>query len=141
MYFPSLAEVKTLSASYSLIPVSLKLLADQETPIRLYQKIRTSDSFLLESVEGGARWARFSFIGMNPFQIVEAKGEDISVVSRSGERKAMTGNPVDFLREETDRFKSPKLPGFPRLSGGAVGFFGYNTLRYFENLPAHRKEA
>lgn len=141
MYFPSLAEVKSLSASYSLIPVSMKLLADQETPIRLYQKIRTSDSFLLESVEGGARWARFSFIGMNPFQIVEAKGEEITVSYRDGKRIVQKGNPVSFLREETDRFKSPKLPGFPRLSGGAVGFFGYNTLRYFENLPAHRKDA
>jgi len=141
MYFPSLAEVQSLSASYSLIPVSMTLLADQETPIRLYQKIRTSDSFLLESVEGGARWARFSFIGMNPFQIVEAKGEEMTVSKRNGERYVQKGNPVNFLREETDRYKSPKLPRFPRLSGGAVGFFGYNTLRYFENLPPHRKEA
>ncbi|MFP3387993.1 anthranilate synthase component I [Brevibacillus sp. SIMBA_040] len=141
MYFPSLAEVQSLSASYSMIPVSMTLLADQETPIRLYQKIRTSNSFLLESVEGGTRWARFSFIGMNPFQIVEAKGEEISVSKRNGERFVRTGNPVNFLREETDRYKSPKLPQFPRLSGGAVGFFGYNTLRYFENLPPHRQEA
>ncbi|GIO06874.1 anthranilate synthase component I [Brevibacillus reuszeri] len=141
MYFPSLAEVHSLSASYSMIPVGMTLLADQETPIRLYQKIRTSDSFLLESVEGGTRWARFSFIGMNPFQIVEAKGEEISVSKRNGERFVHTGNPVNFLREETDRYKSPKLPQFPRLSGGAVGFFGYNTLRYFENLPPHRQEA
>lgn len=141
MYFPSLAEVQSLSADYSFIPVSMTLLADQETPIRLYQKIRTSDSFLLESVEGGARWARFSFIGMNPFQIVEAKGEEITVSRRGSERTIHQGNPVHFLREEMDRYKSPKLPGFPRLSGGAVGFFGYNTLRYFENLPAHRHEA
>lgn len=141
MYFPSLAEVQTLSASYSLIPVSMTLLADQETPIRLYQKIRTSDSFLLESVEGGARWARFSFIGMNPFQIVEAKGEEITVSLRNKESFVHTGNPVQFLREQADRYKSPKLARFPRLSGGAVGFFGYNTLRYFENLPPHRQEA
>lgn len=140
MYFPSLAEVQSLSASYSLIPVSMTLLADHETPIRLYQKVRQSDSFLLESVEGGARWARFSFIGMNPFQIVEAKEEEITVLRRNGERTSLLGNPVQYLREELDRFKSPKLPRFPRLSGGAVGFFGYNTLRYFENLPAHRQE-
>lgn len=141
MNYPSLAEVQSLSASYSLIPVSMTLLADHETPIRLYQKLRTSDSFLLESVEGGARWARFSFIGMNPFQIVEAKGEEITVIHRNGERSIHQGNPVHFLREQADRYKSPKLPRFPRLSGGAVGFFGYNTLRYFENLPAHRQEA
>lgn len=141
MYFPTLAEVQTLSASYSFIPVRMRLLADQETPIRLYQKVRTPDSFLLESVEGGARWARFSFIGMNPFQIVEAKGEEITVKRRDGESFVHFGNPVTFLREEADRYKSPKLPGFPRLSGGAVGFFGYHTLHYFEELPPHRREA
>jgi len=141
MYFPSLAEVQTLSASYSFIPVSMTLLADQETPIRLYQKIRTRDSFLLESIEGGARWARFSFIGKNPFQIVEAKGNEISVRRRDGSTSILEGNPIHFLRAEADRYKSPKLPGLPRLSGGAVGFFGYNTLHYFEELPAHRQEA
>lgn len=141
MYFPSLAEVQSLSATYSLIPVSLTLLADQETPIRLYQKIRTENSFLLESVEGGSRWARYSFIGMNPFQIVEAKGEEITVLRRDGEKTVHTGNPVTFLREETERFKSPKLARLPRMSGGAVGFFGYNTLRYFEELPPHQQDA
>jgi len=141
MYFPSLAEVQTLSASYSFIPVSMTLLADQETPIRLYQKIRTRDSFLLESVEGGARWARFSFIGKNPFQIVEAKGNEISVRRRDGSTTRLEGNPINFLRAETERYKSPKLPGLPRLSGGAVGFFGYNTLHYFEKLPPHSQEA
>lgn len=141
MYFPSLAEVQTLSASYSFIPVSMTLLADQETPIRLYQKIRTRDSFLLESVEGGARWARFSFIGKNPFQIVEAKGNKISVHRRDGSTTLLEGNPINFLRTQTERYKSPKLPGLPRLSGGAVGFFGYNTLHYFEELPPHSQEA
>jgi len=141
MFYPTLAEVQSLSASYSFIPVRMNLLADQETPIRLYQKLRSENSFLLESVEGGARWARFSFIGMNPFQTVEAKGEEITVIRRDGTRLVRQGNPVVFLREEADRFKSPKLPGFPRLSGGAVGFFGYNTLHYFEELPPHKKEA
>lgn len=141
MFSPSLAEVQNLSAKYSLIPVIMTLLADQETPIRLYQKIRTSDSFLLESVEGGSRWARYSFIGMNPFQTVEAKGNEIRVSTRDGRRTVLQGNPVTFLREETERYKSPTLPQFPRLCGGAVGFFGYNTLHYFENLPPHRHDA
>jgi anthranilate synthase component I len=140
MFSPSLSEVQALSATYSFIPVSMTLLADQETPIRLYQKIRTRNSFLLESVEGGSRWARFSFIGMNPFQIVEAKANEISVCHRDGSHHVQTGNPINFLRTEVDRYRSPKLPGFPRLSGGAVGFFGYKTLHYFENLPPHSKD-
>jgi anthranilate synthase component 1 len=141
MFSPSLAEVHSLSATYSLIPVRMVLLADQETPIRLYQKIRSNDSFLLESVEGGARWARYSFIGMNPFQIVEAKGDRLIIRRRDGESRVLTGNPVWFLREQVERFRSPKLPQLPRLSGGAVGFFGYNTLHYFEELPLHRAES
>jgi anthranilate synthase component 1 len=140
MFSPSLAEVQSLSAAYSLIPVRMVLLADQETPIRLYQKIRANDSFLLESVEGGARWARYSFIGMNPFQTVEAKGDNIVIRRRNGESLMCTGNPVLFLRQQVERFKSPKLSQLPRLSGGAVGFFGYNTLHYFEDLPPHRTE-
>jgi len=141
MYSPTLAEVQSLSANHSLIPVRLTVLADEETPIRIYQKIRTHDSFLLESVEGGTRWARYSFIGMNPFQTVEARGEQITVRRRGGDRLTFYGNPVHFLREETSRYTSPKLQGAPRLCGGAVGFFGYNTLHYFENLPYHRQES
>ncbi|MFY0543067.1 anthranilate synthase component I [Brevibacillus sp. H7] len=140
MFYPSLAEVQSLSAHYSLIPVRMVLLADQETPIRLYQKIRTNDSFLLESVEGGARWARYSFIGMRPFQIIEAKGTKVVIRDRTGHEQEQEGNPVLILREHVERYKSPKLPQLPRLSGGAVGFFGYNTLHYFEDLPRHRKE-
>ncbi|QQE72751.1 anthranilate synthase component I [Brevibacillus composti] len=141
MFTPSLSEVQTLAESYSLIPVRLTLLADQETPIRLYQKIRTPHSFLLESVEGGSRWARYSFIGLNPFQSVEATGNLITVKKRSGEEYTLEGNPVSFLQGEMERYKSPKLSHFPRLSGGAVGFFGYNTLHYFEELPKHQVES
>jgi anthranilate synthase component 1 len=141
MFFPSLAEVQSLSADYSLIPVSMVLLADQETPIRLYQKIRTNDSFLLESVEGGARWARYSFIGMRPFQTIEAKGTRVLIRDRSGLLEEREGNPVLILREHVERYRSPKLPQLPRLSGGAVGFFGYNTLHYFEELPSHQTES
>ncbi|USG63506.1 anthranilate synthase component I [Brevibacillus ruminantium] len=140
MFTPSLSEVQTLAKSYSLIPVRLTLLADQETPIRLYQKIRTPQSFLLESVEGGSRWARYSFIGLNPFQTVEASGDMITVKRRNGDQFVLKGNPVTYLREELDRYKSPKLSHFPRLSGGAVGFFGYNTLHYFEQLPKHQND-
>lgn len=141
MFTPSLTEVQSLAKSYSLIPVRMTLLADQETPIRLYQKIRTPHSFLLESVEGGSRWARYSFIGLNPFQTVEATGNLIAVKKRNGEQFTLEGNPVHYLREEMERYKSPKLSHFPRLSGGAVGFFGYNTLHYFEQLPRHRQDS
>lgn len=140
MFEPSLEEVQRLAPSYTLIPVRMTMLADQETPIRLYQKFRCSDSFLLESVEGGAQWARYSFIGLHPFLTLEAKGEQITLVTRDGGQEQCQGNPVQVLRGLLKRYKSPNLPHFPRLTGGAVGFFGYNTLRYFERLPSHRQE-
>ncbi|GAA4709007.1 anthranilate synthase component I [Brevibacillus fulvus] len=141
MFYPSLPEVQTLAADYSLIPVRMSLLADQETPISLYQKFRQNDSFLLESVEGGTQWARYSFIGIQPFLRIEAKDSQITVTDRMGKAEQLIGNPILYLREQIDRYRSPKLADFPRLTGGAVGFFGYNTLHYFEDLPLHRQEA
>jgi len=140
MFYPTLQEVQSLSSKYSIIPVRMTLLADQETPIRLYQKFRTKNSFLLESVEGGARWARYSFIGLCPFLTIEAHGQDITVTRRGSEPEHATGNPILKLRELSEQYNSPQLPGFPRLTGGAVGFFGYNTLHYFEELPLHQQE-
>ncbi|WP_139489164.1 anthranilate synthase component I [Brevibacillus dissolubilis] len=143
MFTPTFPEVLSLSEQYSFIPVKLTLLADQETPIRLYHKFRQDNSFLLESVEGGARWARYSFIGLRPFMTIEAKGHDITIGRRGVEEtETLHGNPVNTLRELTKPFTSPQLAGFPRLTGGAVGFFGYNTLHYFEpKLPPHKKES
>jgi len=140
MFTPSLAEVQQLAATYTMVPVKCTLLADQETPIRLYQKFRSQDSFLLESVEGGAHWARYSFIGLDPFLRMEAHGQQIELVARDGKRETLTANPIEWLRQEMKRFRSPQLPGFPRLTGGAVGFFGYQTLHYYEQIPKHPQE-
>lgn len=140
MFTPTLAEVAALAPHYSMIPVRMTLLADQETPIRLYQKIRTNNSFLLESVEGGSRWARYSFIGLNPFETLEAKGTKISLTRRNTPCTLQEGNPIELLRERMKQYRSPQLPDYPRFSGGAVGFFGYNTLHYYEDLPAHKRE-
>ncbi|NGQ94565.1 anthranilate synthase component I [Brevibacillus sp. SYP-B805] len=140
MFIPSLREVQDLAARYSFIPVKLTLLADKETPIRLYQKFRSVHSFLLESVEGGARWARYSFIGLRPFLILEAKGTQIRLTHRNGTVEQRAGNPLQVLKEVTARYRSPKLPQMPRLCGGAVGYFGYNTLQYCEKIPSHARE-
>lgn len=141
MFTPSLPEVQNLAANYSMIPVKLTLLADKETPIRLYQKFRCDQSFLLESVEGGERWARYSFIGLRPFMTVTAKGSKIVLTMRDGEKMERSGNPIELLRELMGQYRSPELKEMPRLSGGAVGYFGYNTLHYYEELPDHAKDS
>ncbi|RNB81637.1 anthranilate synthase component I [Brevibacillus fluminis] len=140
MFTPTFAEVTSLAPQYSMIPIRMTVLADQETPIRLYQKIRTDNSFLLESVEGGSRWARYSFIGLNPFETLEAKGTAITLSRRDTPIVKQEGNPIELLRERMKQYRSPQLADYPRFSGGAVGFFGYNTLHYYEELPAHKRE-
>lgn len=140
MFSPSISEVLSLSTQYNFIPIRLSILADQETPIRIYQKLRSTDSFLLESVEGGSRWARYSFIGLHPFLTLEAKGEQATIKRRGAQEQFVTGNPVLLLQELMKEYTSPQLSGFPRFTGGAVGFFGYNTLNYFERLPHHQNE-
>ena len=141
MFFPTLPEVQNLAAQFSMIPVKLTLLADKETPIRLYQKFRSNHSFLLESVEGGSRWARYSFIGLRPFLTVEAKGNEILLTHRGKAPESLNGNPIEVLRELMKQYRSPNLKEMPRLAGGAVGYFGYNTLHYFENLPEHKHDS
>lgn len=140
MFSPSISEVLSLSSEYNFIPVRLSILADQETPIRIYQKLRSTNSFLLESVEGGSRWARYSFIGLHPFLTLEAKGEVATIRKRNESDQQIVGNPVHLLQELMKDYNSPQLSGFPRFAGGAVGFFGYNTLHYFERLPQHQNE-
>jgi anthranilate synthase component 1 len=132
---PSLADVRRLRDSYTFIPVCYSLLADQATPIHLYQTLRQNDSFLLESVEGGHRWARYSFIGLHPFLKCRAYESGLELSYRTGESVRVTGNPLERLQEQLHRFHSPRLPDLPPFTGGAVGLLGYDTLRFIEQLP------
>ncbi|GIP37463.1 anthranilate synthase component I [Paenibacillus sp. J31TS4] len=140
MYTPNLNEVTRLSSAYNLIPVTRKLMADTETPIRLFQHVAEQPhAFLLESVEGGAKWARYSFIGTDPFLTMRAKNGSIQVTTRSGTQRR-DEKPLEVLKAYMRTYRSPSLPDLPRFTGGAVGFFGYDLLRYYEDLPAHRND-
>ncbi|GAB7387518.1 anthranilate synthase component I [Bacillaceae bacterium] len=139
MFYPRFEEMLRLSREYNLLPVRYRLLADTETPIRIFQKIRGENTFLLESVEGGSRWARYSFIGLEPFLVFAGKGTQATVTERDGTVRVLEGNPFLLLRREFARFRSPRDPQFPRFAGGAVGFFGYELLHYFEDIPLHRR--
>ncbi|MCM3747412.1 anthranilate synthase component I [Paenibacillus pasadenensis] len=130
-----------LAGHYNLIPVARYLLADTETPIRLFQHFANEKrAFLLESVEGGAKWARHSFIGMDPFMMLHGKN-GVMVLEKRSERLELDGeNPLELLKAHLRAYRSPELPGIPSFSGGAVGFFGYDLLQYYENLPKHRHD-
>jgi anthranilate synthase component 1 len=138
MYTPEAKEVIRLSKQYNLIPVVRSLMADTETPIRVFQHFYNEKrAFLLESVEGGIKWARYSFIGTDPFMMITAKNGVTEIESQKETRHTFE-KPIDVLKAYLRTYSSPSLPDLPRFTGGAVGFFGYDLLQYYEKLPPHR---
>jgi anthranilate synthase component 1 len=147
--FTDRAEFRFLARRHPLVPVTGTVAADTETPVSSYLKIaRGPWSYLLESVEGGAQWGRYSLIGFDPILIVEARGRRVSVRHVDGEmwgtRPAVLesdgstdegDDPIAALRGVLAAYRAPCLPGLPRLAGGLVGYLGFGAARLFERLP------
>lgn len=123
--------------SYTAIPVSRRILADILTPVSLYLSIRRDAElpFLFESVEGGERLARYSFLGKNPYQTLRFDGDSVTLRKKDGEPKLLTEDYFDALERLTTQHTEPELQDLPRLTGGAVGFSSYDTVREVEDLP------
>ena len=139
-YTPTLDEFRALARGpANLIPVTREFAADLETPVSVYLKLMEEPgaSFLLESVEGGEQVGRYSFVGVGLHRRVELRGETIVWSGEdAGPRETAAGGDVlDALRAELARFRPAPMPGLPRLSGGAVGYLGYDVVRFFERLP------
>ncbi len=118
--------------------------ADLETPVSLYLKLRGDGaSFLLESVEGGERIARYSFIGVQPRALYTLREDEIEIQDNHGSRITHhAGDPTRFLQNEMDRFPAVRVPNAPRFTGGLVGFLGFESVRFFEpTLGAKMKRA
>lgn len=140
IYKPSLEEFKEKATKGNLIPVYKEILADLDTPVSAYMKISGGAySFLLESVEGGEKWARYCFLGCDPATVIVINGKNISVKSNGAEEKHTAENPLLFLNEYLSRYKPVSDGDLPRFTGGAVGFFGYDMVRFFEKLPDQTK--
>ena len=127
MYTPTLEQVKEMAGRGNLVPVFREINADLETPVSAYLKIaRPSHSFLLESVEGGERIARFSFIGTEPDEVFKTgPGQEAGAV-----------DPLAAIQRTLARFKTIAVPGLQRFTGGVVGYLSYEVVKYFEELPA-----
>ncbi|MCA1801086.1 MAG: anthranilate synthase component I [Rhodothermaceae bacterium] len=125
-----------LAKDYTAIPVYRRLLADTVTPVSLFLKVREHARypFLLESVEGGEHLARYSFLGRNPFRILTYSGGG-TTLSADGNAETLDGNFFHHLRELTTQYSEPKLKDLPSLTGGAVGYSAYDTVRLVEHLP------
>lgn len=138
--YPSKSEFLKLIKEYNLIPVWIDLPCDLDTPISLFYKVfKDGYGFLLESVEGAEKWARYSFIGIEPFLIFKSKGEKVSILekrkSKFREKKIKSKNAFLELKNLVKQFKTPFFRELPRFSGGAVGFVSYESVRFFENIP------
>ncbi|WP_173298460.1 anthranilate synthase component I [Thermanaeromonas sp. C210] len=123
-----------------MIPVWQEVLADTDTPVSLYLKFgRTPYSYLLESIEGGERLGRYSFIGFDPLLVYRCRGDE-SALLREGREEKVSGT-LDFLRRLLQELRvSPLPPGAPRFFGGLVGYFAYDVVRRLEKLPTNGKD-
>ena len=137
MILPSLEEVEALGTNGTVIPIHKDVLGDLFTPAAAFLRVAHGRRrvFLLESVEGGERLARYSFIGWDPFLTVRGKGERI-VLEEHGEARELSGRPLETLREISSRFTPVALEGLPPFLGGGVGYFAYDLVRHFEKVPS-----
>jgi len=137
MYHPSYEVFKEKAKEGNLIPVYREILADLETPVSAFLKIDEGEySYLLESVEGGEKWARYCFLGSKPSVVFKSKGDKI-YVTRNGvvKEEKVDGNPLNSIKKLMSDYKPVKVEGLPRFFGGAVGYIGYDMVRFFESLP------
>ncbi len=135
----STSSTKNNRARLSRVPVTRKVLADFETPLSVYAKAaKGKNSFLLESVEGGEQWGRYSIIGL-PAKVTLVVRENQVTIRDSGEiiEQATVEDPLLFIEEYQSQFDPPPKGLLPRFSGGLVGYFGYDTMRYVEPKLAH----
>jgi anthranilate synthase component I len=139
---PTREEFHALASQGNLVPIFTELAADLDTPLSAFLRLRPGPyAFLLESVEGDQKWARYSFLGSDPLMVFTAKGRRISVRHADGHDELLPSHdPFESLRVLLSRFKPVPVPGLPRFQGGAVGFLSYDMVRHIERLPTRAQD-
>jgi len=134
---PNFATFEDLTREYSIVPVWREVLADFQTPVAAWMRLDPRpNGFLLESVEGGERWARYSFIGGDAFATITARDGRISVTGDPPVGPSDGEPPLAYVKRVLEDWSAPQLEGLPPLHGGAVGYIGYDSVRELERLPA-----
>jgi len=135
-FFPNLDSFSSLSGDYNVVPIFADVVADTETPVSAFLKIDDGggDAFLFESVEGGERWGRYSFLGTGVKSILRSIGEEVEIIE-DGKITKKSGNPIDIFKEYMSAYSVAPVEGASRFMGGAVGYAGYDMVRYVEKLP------
>jgi len=141
MHYPDLSEFIKLSAKGNLIPVYREILADTFTPVTAFLRLGGSPSFLLESVEGGEKWARYSFIGSRPSKVLRGRGRRVEVIEGPAASVVIdSDNPLEVIKKEIAAYRPVEVKGLPRFFGGLVGYIGYDMIKFFEPVQQAEKQ-
>jgi anthranilate synthase component 1 len=138
LFTPSYEEFLKKSKKGNLIPVYVEILADLETPVSAFLKLDESSgySFLLESVEGGEKWGRYSFLGISPVVIFRSKGNRVEIIRNGAvQEEIVKKDPLETLKKLISTYTPVESKELPRFYGGAVGYLSYDIVRFFEKLP------
>ncbi len=141
MYIPDFPEFERLARHGNLIPVYREILAALETPVSAFLKIdQGGDAFLLESVEGGEKWGRYSFLGVEPRRVFLSRGNQVIEAAGGQQVVREVRDPFAAARALLAGFRPVQVPGLPRFPGGLVGYVAYDMARFFERLPARARD-
>lgn len=134
MMFPSCEKMESYAKDFDLVPVSREIYADVTTPIGLLRKLSAVSNkfYLLESVEGGEKWARYSFLGFDPILRATCSNGAVKIEGSGEDRIIETDKPLDVLRDILNKNKAPCIDGLPPFTGGFVGYFSYAFYEYAE---------
>ena len=130
--------LRLAAAGYNRIPMALETLGDFDTPLSIYLKLADApNSYLLESVQGGEKWGRYSIIGLPARTVLRVHGQQVTV-SVDGQivEQLDSDDPLAFVDQFKARYQVPSIEGLPRFNGGLVGYFGYDSVRYVERKLA-----
>jgi anthranilate synthase component 1 len=139
-HFPPFADFVSLARSASVVPVYRQMVGDTLTPVSAFYRLQQGNwTFLFESVIGGEKVGRYSFLGSGPFLHFTAYGSRVKIEDLRTDPPTITeldhADPLQLLEDKLHEFRAPHVPGLPRFCGGAVGYAGYDTVRYVERLP------
>jgi len=139
MFYPDFKEFIEKTRQGNVIPVYKEILGDLETPVSAFLKLNKRPSFLLESVVGGEKWARYSFIGIDPSMTIKCEGKKVEIKNGGVLIETETSEPLNIIKDILSKFKLVEIKGLPRFSGGLVGYIGYDVVKFFERVPDNPK--
>lgn len=121
------------SAGFNRVPVVREVLADLDTPLSAYRKLAAAPyTYLFESVQGGERWGRYSMIGLPAVEVIRVANGEVVVTNGAGEQREAVSDPIAWIEQYRLQYRAPDIDGLPRFNGGLVGYFGYDSVRFFE---------